>query len=245
MKRGDLREGTIESIVKLIQNKSYVPIISGSRAQDVEAQLNQIKDGLREAGISDTDIGKYLIEQYEVKPRGKAQTLLEVVKNIAKKEGKAVKDIPISMTVDGINDTEMMALVQGEDAALTGAIAAVEETAHLRVQRGADALIRNINDIHTLGDLAQPFKNITNGLVTGAAAWMVGLVGHHALASTGVTDREKQPSTVMASVLHEAPTVLISLLAASGAGWSANKFSKGFAGKVTEGVEAVAGVARV
>lgn len=245
MKQGPLREGTVAQIKRYIENDTYVPIISGSAEADIGSRFEELKTALIKAGVPVEKVASHLELHAGVPWTEKGNVLKKYAERIAKNTERDIKDISITATVDGANDTNFIEMTQGE---LDGAVAALGDTGSPLIRNKADAVIRDISDIEILGELAKPFKNITSGLVAGAAAWMVALVGHHALAEVGVTEQDKQPSTVKSSILHEAPTAIAAGLSAFLAVGAAKKFGPEATSKVRELLggagEAVAGAAR-
>jgi cation transport ATPase len=104
--------------------------------------------------------------------------------------------------VDGANDVSVAALIRERG----GHALAIASTAADATKHAASMVIDGVHQIPELITLSQRMDMMMKTNFAAAGAWMAGLVGHHFFAQ-----EEKQPSTVMSSILHEAPTVALTL----------------------------------
>lgn len=129
------------------------------------------------------------------------------------------KDGTIAL-VDGANDVSVAAMIRERG----GHALAIASTAADATKHAASMIIDGVHQIPELFTLSHRMDLMMKTNFAAAGAWMAGLVGHHFFAH-----EEKQPSTVMSSILHEAPTVALTLAAL----YQSGRLAQGLPGPVT------------
>lgn len=197
--KGQYHQPAIDTLQKFAKEGGEVTLMTGRN--DVQAAYDHaaVTKGLpKEVADRITCKGGLVMEEAEGE-----LTKDQFAEKLLNKNGKGTIFVG-----DGINDHKVAKEIQKMGGNSLAVSASAEKVT-------IDASSMTIEGIHQIPDLMELSKSLATSLkinVGLAGAWIAGLVGHHVHASAK-DELDKQPSTVTASILHEAPTVGMTLAA--------------------------------